>query len=742
MTNKSTKKRIVQIAIIMGVVILPLLYSYLYLGAFWDPYSTLNTLPVAVVNNDKGAVINDVKRNLGQELCDELKKDNSLKFVFTDQKTAEQGTKGSDYYATIMIPSNFSSDVATSTDVSKKTATLTFSPNEKRNFLAYQILDKAMVKIELSLRSKINEEITTQLSNKLKKVPDQLTKLQSGLSQLGDGSSSLKSGADLLSGGASTLANGTSEFAQKLSEYKSGTSQLSGGASDLASGTSKFSEKLNEYKSGVSSAKSGADSLSSGAGTLDSGLDALLTGATALETSTKDLATLKQGADQLAAGATQFNNSLIAYPDGVSALIKNVTDTSTFLTQYVQKNPSLMNDPYFSAFITQMSSSENQTNIQTLSAATTSLKQASQTISTGISQIASGTDNLTQLQAAISSIKTGLESAKSGSSKLLSGTKTLSSGLSTLNSGAGQLLSASNNISSGAESLNSGTKKAASGASQLLDASKDIKSGAESLNSGAQKAASGANQLKDGIATAKSKVDSSVNDASQQVKSLDGLPQYASEPVTVKTESINPVPNYGTAFAPYFMSLSLWVGAIIIFVGIYLDSDEKFKLLSRHSDSKLKRTFVYLLIGFTQAIVLAILVILCLGLHVNHLGLFLASCCLVSMVFLSIVQFLMVFLKDSGKFLSLVLLILQLTSCGGTFPMETVPKFFNLIYPFMPMTYSVKLFKETISGGDYGVFWQNAGILFAVFAVFTALTIILSVVKHTKRKAEAAALAA
>ena len=85
----------------------------------------------------------------------------------------------------------------------------------------------------------------------------------------------------------------------------------------------------------------------------------------------------------------------------------------------------------------------------------------------------------------------------------------------------------------------------------------------------------------------------------------------------------------------------------------------------------------------------------------------------------------MVFLKDFGKFISMLLLILQLTSCGGTFPMETVPKFFQVIYPFMPMTYSVGLFKQTISGIDEGQFMYNTGILVALFVVFMILTVSL-----------------
>jgi len=146
-----------------------------------------------------------------------------------------------------------------------------------------------------------------------------------------------------------------------------------------------------------------------------------------------------------------------------------------------------------------------------------------------------------------------------------------------------------------------------------------------------------------------------------------------------------------------------------------------------------RTNFIYLLIGFSQAVVLGIVLLLGLGLKVDNLPLYFLSCCLVSMVFISIIQFLMVFLKDLGKFLCMLLLILQLTSCGGTFPMETVPKLFNQLYNFMPMTYSVGLFKQSISGVSASDLLINTGVLFGILVVFMTLTLIFSNVK-TKEK--------
>jgi putative membrane protein len=265
-----------------------------------------------------------------------------------------------------------------------------------------------------------------------------------------------------------------------------------------------------------------------------------------------------------------------------------------------------MSDPAFAAFINNISSPNFQNNIQTLSAASANLKASSDAIAKGAAQLSDSTADLVQFQSAVSTIKNGLEQAKTGSGQLASGSAALASGMGSLNHAAGQ--------------------------------------------------------LQNGLNAIQGSVSASAEDASDQVKNLNGLDEYAENSVTIDNDSINPVPNYGTAFAPYFLSLSLWVGALIIFVGTYLDSDEKFKILSQHSNNKIIRTLLFLLLAFTQAVALAIIVKLCLGLHVNHPVLYFLSCGLVSMVFLSIVQFLMVFLKDIGKFLSLLLLIVQLTS--------------------------------------------------------------------------------
>jgi putative membrane protein len=665
MKQNVTKMRILKVLLVIGVIVIPVLYSYFYLGAFWDPYSRLDTMPVAVVNNDVGATMNGENRNIGEELCQELKDSGEIKFVFTDEATAKKGTEGKDYYAMILIPEEFSKNIASAETVDKQMATITYSANEKRNYLASQILSRAMLEIEESVQSNVNQEIVQKLADSINEVPDQMDELSEGLTQLQEGSGKLLDGTHT-----------------------------------LAEGTNTFSDKFDQYQEGVTALKDGSDSLSYGAASLDNGLTKLLDGANKLSASTENIGDLTEGAKSLAAGAQQLNDGLIQYTAGVDNLISTVDSTSSFLKQYVtQVNPSIMKDPAFAAFITKMSDPDNAQSIETLQKASTKLKQASKQINTGAAALSEGSSSLPELKAAIATLSEGLKGAKAGSAQLAEGSKTLSEGVNTVNTAT----------------------------SKLSDAAEDLAEGAQKVNDGTATLSDGITEAKDGAANA-------ITDTNDQLDSLNGLADYAKDPVEIVTDNVVSVPNYGTAFAPYFMSLSLWVGALIMFVGIYMDSKSKFKILTENSEHKMARGFIYLGIGFAQAIILAWILQYSLGLEVAHPGYYYGACCLVSMVFIAIVQFLMVYLKDVGKFLTILLLILQLTSCGGTFPMETVPKFFNVLYPYMPMTYSVGLFKEVVSGTIGTEARNNTIVLLIILVVFMVLT---SVFARGKNKREA-----
>jgi putative membrane protein len=198
--------------------------------------------------------------------------------------------------------------------------------------------------------------------------------------------------------------------------------------------------------------------------------------------------------------------------------------------------------------------------------------------------------------------------------------------------------------------------------------------------------------------------------------------QFVSEPLAIDEKPIYPVKNYGTGFTPYFVPLSLWVGALMMFFVITDKIDDDIN--AGPASIVLGKFLSYGYIGIIQA-VLASSIVLLLGLRPDNIILYYLFNILLSFVFIAIIQSLVFLLGEAGRLLSIILLILQLTACAGTFPLEVVPNFFKIINPFMPFTYAVSGLREVISGLDYTVFIRDVSILGTIMLVFLIISILM-----------------
>ena len=170
------------------------------------------------------------------------------------------------------------------------------------------------------------------------------------------------------------------------------------------------------------------------------------------------------------------------------------------------------------------------------------------------------------------------------------------------------------------------------------------------------------------------------------------------------------------------MGLSLWVGGLLVFFGIYLDYNRRIKSLTKDSPHVVRQTFLFGLLSVAQGLLLGLVIQFGLGIEVAHPTMLYPACVLTAWTFTAIIQFCIMHLGDAGKLIAMLLLILQLTSCGGTFPVETQATFFQVISKVLPMTYSTQLFKEAISGSLNANAAQSAGILLAYLASFLLLS--------------------
>jgi putative membrane protein len=281
--------------------------------------------------------------------------------------------------------------------------------------------------------------------------------------------------------------------------------------------------------------------------------------------------------------------------------------------------------------------------------------------------------------------------------------------INALDKGAGQ-------VAKGAKQLHTGLGTAKTGSADLDTGVGKLKTGAGDLNGGMFQLADGSGELAGGL-----------HDGVKQIpdydkKDRDQRTGVMSDPVQLASQSLHKAPNYGTGFAPYFIPLSLWVGAMVAYMLI--------QPLNRRALAAGASAWRIALAGWLPVAALGVLQVAAL-MSVLHwaLGLQMVRAAgtvgflfLVTACFAAIVQWLNARFGAAGRILVLAVLMLQLTSAGGTYPVQTSPGFFNAIHPFLPMTYVVEALRRLISGGGLGPVWQACAVLAAFTAGALALT--------------------
>lgn len=661
--DKITKKRLI---IIVGVIVLPLVYSLFYLGGFWDPYNSLNNVPVAIVNEDK-CVDNQCK---GDEFTKELLKNDTFDFDEVSAEKAEDGLVDEKYYAIIKIPDDFTKDLLSSSEKNKKQATITYRPNTKSNYLASQILASAMKEVQMTVEKSVTEEVVGTLTSNLQSVPEKTQQISEGLGTISEGVTTLNNGTTTLKNGTSTLKN-----------------------------------SYNTFDNGVTTALSGSAKLYTLYGKFDEGINNAYNGAALLKEKTNALPELVSGVNNLSAGSSNLATGLENYTTSVS----NALTIYENLNNYCTENASSITGELKTLCETKVNSFVSDTVDEDGNIVFSPSKQLSGTAE--------------QLNTGATSLNEGLGTLNSQTADLAA----LKDGIDTLADGLGQLKDNSKSVYDGIGSLNNGLNTLSSG-------SKEVSNGIASLDSGAAALNDGTNTLKDGVNTAKEEVDKSISETKEQTDKLDGLDKHTASAVTTKTDSYGDVNTYGIFFSPYFMSLSLWIGGLLVLIGLYYDPENRFKILGRDTKHRVFRLLGYAALAAVQAIALGFILKTCLGFEVTNLTLYYGSCILISAAFLSIITFLIFVFGDIGKFLAIVFLVLQLASCGGTFPIETEPALYKAIYPFMPMTYSVDLLRESFVNINSNFLTKDVTILLLIFVFFSLLVIVREIYKIKKEK--------
>ncbi len=718
---------------IIAVLFIPVLYSGILLWAFWDPYGQLDKLPVAVVNQDAGTTFNNKTLNVGHELVTSLKDNKKFAWKFVDEQTARKGLDDGTYYMELIIPKDFSANAATLSDENPKKLEMMYIPNGSRNFVATQIGSSAMEKVKEEVASNISSTYAKVMFDNIHILANGLVNASSGAEKISTGIHSASDGMTTLSSGVSTANNASEKIATNLdmlatstTQFKQGMSSAKQGSQQLQTGLTTLNNRVPQLITGEKQLLQGVNKVKSGAITIHEKMNQVGDG---LQQLNKNMPLLVNGATEASDGATKLAGGLTKWNEGATTTLNGATNVTNGLQQLVAKLTQLQlssTDPVQKATYQTLlqntqalatGSTQVAGGIAQLTNSATQLQQGSQQLATGIQTLA---EKQQQVAGGISKLSTGQQQLFTAMNQLVAGQTNISTnmgivigkmtemqtGVNKLTTGSRELVNGLTKLSSGAVALESGAKQLASGSHQLSTGLIKLVDGTSQLSTGMTKLQTGSNELQ-------TKLAEGANDASK-VKATDKTYDMFARPVDLQINDLHKIPNYGTGITPYFASLGLFVGALLL--TIVFPVREPVIVPKSGLQWFFGKFGVLLIVGVLQSLLLDAILLIGLDLDVQNVFYFFLMSLVTSLTFLAIVQFLVTILDNPGRFIAIILLILQLATSAGTFPLELAPDALKPLHAFLPMAYSVDGFRAVISSGDFSQMFHDMLIL-GVFAV-------------------------
>ena len=689
------KNNVIALIVIMGLTVVPCLYAWFNIAASWDPYKNTGNLKVAVASVDKGyeGSLIPIDINIGDRVLSTLHENDQMEWVFTNRDTAVEGVKSGDYYAAIVIPENFSNDMMSlfSEDIEKPQ--ITYYSNAKENAIAPKVTEKGASAIQ----NQINQVFIETVSD------TGLTVLQSVANMTdADDTGSLVSNLLRNLRSISGSLDASSETLKSFSGMTSSIQQLTGSTGDFLDYVKKQSSDGSGTLSGMQ--KTVSDIRDTLDGTTDS-INKLLDSSKGYY---EEISKLLDSAFETQAGdARAVADTLDTVAVKVDGTISSYTETRDAIAALGESNPEL-------SALTEPIVAKLNASIATQTELSESLKSTAESLRTSATDVVTAKKELDKL---IDESVKGIDSVKKEYEDNVK---------SILNKLSASLGSAGSDISDLLRQLD----KSVDGIRELTDsATSDLAAIQNALdNSGAL------------LDRASSKVSGMITKLEQMQQSGDfselrsllsenreALSQFLAAPVSLKTHKVYEIENYGSAMAPFYSTLSIWIGGIVLVAMMSVTvSDSTLEGLSGVKNSHLYfgRYILFFIMGLMQSTLIGLGDLFFLGIQCRHPFLFMLACWFSSIVYVNVIYTLTVSFGDIGKAISVILLVIQVAGTGGTFPIEVAPAFFRVIYPLLPFTHSMAAMRETV-GGMYGMdYWADL----IKLSVFLILSLIVGLV--------------
>ena len=689
---KRLRSNVVAIVIIMGLSIIPALYAWFNIMSNWDPYGTSATsqMKVAVCSQDSGVEIGSLSLNVGDEVITGLKENTTIGWVFTASKDeALEGVNSGDYYAALIVPESFTTDFISFLGGDPKNPTIAYYENSKKNAIATKITGKAKTAVQEQVNQKVISTLTEVLTESGKILAE-----------------NDENGVDIVASTADQLDELDSSL-QTYVNILNTFSLVTASASDLAeSAQSLLINTQGIFDSSQDSVSNMQSSVLSGAQTADT-VSSLI--GISLDSVEQDLTRLSDQMDTLTVGDSfdSIRNQVDTAKTMSKSTISVLKDIFGETDQYVSAV-----DKSFKQLNTDLTAFKKDANVTAQS-----LKHLKRTIKADIKDCKNSIRKIRntyqyQVQPDVSRSVLRMEQALIQTGKMLNN---IESSFGTIDRA----------LESYQTTLDSGTDDITATKDYIVSLQSDIRKLSKSL-----RALSGDEQYNEMMDLLK-------NDPTL-------MASFMASPVSMETKAVYPIETYGSAMAPFYTVLAIWVGALILVALIHVKVAPVENLKVRPWQAYFGRYITFFLIGQAQTAITVLGDLFYVDIQCPHPFLFWLASAASSFVFTLLIYSLTVAMGNVGEAVAVIVMVIQVAGAGGTFPIEVLPEVYQMIYKFLPFTYCMNALRECVGGlykNDYWMDLRALGIyilisLFIGLVVAVPLRRLNKVIERSKEKSK------
>lgn len=683
---------VVALIVAVGLVIVPTLYAWFNIAGSWDPYGNTGNLKVAVANSDNGYMSDliPVRVNIGDTVVSALRENDQLDWRFVSESDAVEGVRSGEYYAAVVIPENFSSRMMTVFSSDAEHAEIVYYENQKANAIAPRVTDKAAS----TVRQQIDETFAKTISDVGLATTSSLLEFMDG-DQIAAYAGNL---SGTLAGAITTLRDASGSVDEFAGLLQSSTGLLDS-TSDLLASAGTANEDAEAL---VGDAKTGLSGMH----------DALDAAVAAINQSLKD------SAGDCDAAAKAIDEAFGAADAHVSLTVAQLRDASADVAKRasdmrdVQDNILAVERDVEGSNLPEKLKAELVQKIDIVANTVGNVANQQELLAKHLSDAAASLETgAADARAKAQAVKDGIAEAKGS----IGGVKdsynaTLKQQISDLSDAVADVARRGSDMADDLGATVTDLSHAASALSDDLAGAHEVLAGA---SADLVSAADDLQRLKEGLDTA---VTSGDLDRVRELIGSDpaALADALAAPVALDRQAVYHIKNYGSAMAPFYTTLSIWVAGIVLAAMLKANVDEAdVKALGnpRLHELYLGRYAFFALLAFAQATLVCAGDLLFFGIQCEHPFQFMLVGWLAGFVFSNMIYTLTVSFGDIGKAIAVVLLVMQVAGSGGTFPIEMTADFFQAVYPFLPFTHAINAMHAAMAGA-YGMeFWIELGTL-------------------------------